>query len=86
MARASGRPLGAQHPPTYGAEIAKRVHTYATTINYAATISDITDLDLAYTPPSGSPWDANQLATINWQLQASPLQSLGRFGARPCGA
>jgi hypothetical protein len=36
------------------------------------TVDDIADLDLSYTPPLGSPWDAVQLATQNWSL-AHPL-------------
>jgi NADPH-dependent 2,4-dienoyl-CoA reductase/sulfur reductase-like enzyme len=56
--RGTGRLLGAQLLGHHGAEIAKRVDTYATAISYGATVADIADLDLAYTPPLGSPWDA----------------------------
>lgn len=65
--RATGRLLGAQLLGHRGAEIAKRVDTYATAISYGATVADISDLDLSYTPPLGSPWDAVQLAATAWR-------------------
>jgi NADPH-dependent 2,4-dienoyl-CoA reductase/sulfur reductase-like enzyme len=65
--RGTGRLLGAQLLGHYGAEIAKRVDTYATAISYGATVDDIADLDLSYTPPLASPWDASQLATSAWR-------------------
>ena len=65
--RTTGRLLGAQLLGHHGAEIAKRVDTYATAISYHATVDDIADLDLSYTPPLGSPWDATQLATTAWR-------------------
>ena len=64
--RATGRLLGAQLLGHHGAEIAKRVDTFATAISYHATIADIPDLDLSYTPPLGSPWDAVQVAATVW--------------------
>ena len=30
------------------------------------TVAGITELDLSYTPPLGSPWDAVQMATQAW--------------------
>jgi hypothetical protein len=48
------------------AEIAKRIDIYATAISYRATVADVTDLDLSYTPPPGSPWDAVQIAATAW--------------------
>jgi NADPH-dependent 2,4-dienoyl-CoA reductase/sulfur reductase-like enzyme len=65
--RTTGRLLGAQLLGSRGAEIAKRVDTYATAISYGASIDDIADLDLSYTPPLGSPWDAVQIATTTWR-------------------
>jgi hypothetical protein len=32
-------------------------------------IDDISDLDLSYTPPLGSPWDAIQIAAQAWTRQ-----------------
>jgi hypothetical protein len=33
------------------------------------TVDQVSDLDLAYTPPLGSPWDAVQTATQAWSAQ-----------------
>jgi NADPH-dependent 2,4-dienoyl-CoA reductase/sulfur reductase-like enzyme len=59
--------LGAQLIGHRGAEIAKRVDTYATALFHNMTIDALSDLDLAYTPPLGSPWDAVQAAAQTWQ-------------------
>ncbi|MGW1345648.1 FAD-dependent oxidoreductase [Kribbella sp. NPDC002412] len=64
--RDSGRLLGAQLVGTHGAEIAKRVDTYAVALQTGRTVEQLLDLDLAYTPPLGSPWDAIQLAAQHW--------------------
>jgi hypothetical protein len=34
-------------------------------------VDGLSDLDLSYTPPFGSPWDAIQLAAQAWSSQAS---------------
>lgn len=62
----TGRLLGAQLVGTRGAEISKRVDTYATALFHEMTVTGMTELDLAYTPPLGSPWDAVQMATQTW--------------------
>ncbi|MEP9383358.1 FAD-dependent oxidoreductase [Nocardioides cheoyonin] len=62
----TGRLLGAQLIGHKGAEVAKRVDTYATALFHQMTVTGITELDLAYTPPLGSPWDAVQMATQAW--------------------
>jgi len=62
----TGRLLGAQLIGTRGAEISKRVDTYATALFHEMTVSGMTELDLSYTPPLGSPWDAVQMATQAW--------------------
>ncbi|WP_426513402.1 hypothetical protein ACPPVO_24005 [Dactylosporangium sp. McL0621] len=67
--RSTGRLLGAQLLGHRGAEIAKRVDIYAIAISYAASVADITDLALSYTPPLGSPWDAVQAAALAWQRE-----------------
>ena len=64
--RDSGRLLGAQLVGTLGAEIAKRVDTYAVALQQGLTVEQLLDLDLSYTPPLGSPWDAVQLAAQAW--------------------
>ena len=64
-----GRLLGAQLVGTRGAEISKRVDTYATSLHHGMTVAAMSDLDLSYTPPLGSPWDAVQVATQAWERQ-----------------
>ena len=54
------------------AEIAKRVDVYATGIHHDMTVNALNDLDLSYTPPLGSPWDAIQLAAQTWTRQVHP--------------
>ena len=60
------RLLGAQLAGTIATETAKRVDTYATAIFNGMTIDQVSDLDLSYTPPFGSPWDAAQIAAQDW--------------------
>ncbi len=71
----TGRLLGAQLVGRYGTEVAKRVDTFATAIYAGLTVAHVSELDLAYTPPLGSPWDAVQIAAQTWetaQRLASP--------------
>ena len=58
--------LGAQLVGRLGTETAKRVDTFATALFAGLTIAGVSDLDLSYTPPLGSPWDAVQVATQAW--------------------
>lgn len=62
-----GRLLGAQMVGTRGAEIAKRIDTYATALHHGMTVAALSDLDLSYTPPLGSSWDAVQMASQAWE-------------------
>lgn len=64
-----GRLLGAQLVGTRGAEISKRVDTYATALHHGMTVAAMSDLDLSYTPPLGSPWDAVQMASQAWERE-----------------
>jgi len=64
-----GRLVGAQLVGTRGAEISKRVDTYATALHHGMTVAAMSDLDLSYTPPLGSPWDAVQIATQAWERE-----------------
>jgi NADPH-dependent 2,4-dienoyl-CoA reductase/sulfur reductase-like enzyme len=64
--RRDGRLLGAQLLGHYGAEVAKRVDVYATALYHRMTIDDLSNLDLAYTPPLSSPWDPIQQAALAW--------------------
>jgi NADPH-dependent 2,4-dienoyl-CoA reductase/sulfur reductase-like enzyme len=66
-----GRLLGAQLVGRLGAEISKRVDIYASALFHDMTVADIADLDLSYTPPLGSPWDAVQMAAQQWESKVA---------------
>ncbi|MDN5972576.1 MULTISPECIES: FAD-dependent oxidoreductase [Actinomycetes] len=63
----TGQLLGAQIVGTYGTEIAKRSDILTTAIFTGLTIPQLSDLDLAYTPPLAAPWDAIQATAQQWQ-------------------
>lgn len=71
----TGRLLGAQLIGARGTETAKRVDTFATALFHGMTIDDISQLDLSYTPPLGSPWDAVQMATQAWTRQHTTMSA-----------
>jgi hypothetical protein len=54
--RVTGRLLGMQFFGHQDAEIAKRVDIAAAPIFHSMTVDAVSDLDLSYTPPLGSPW------------------------------
>lgn len=62
----SGRLLGAQLVGHRSAEVSKRVDTYAAALFHSMTVEAMSELDLSYTPPLGSPWDATQMAAQAW--------------------
>ncbi|MCV7288158.1 FAD-dependent oxidoreductase [Mycolicibacterium wolinskyi] len=62
----TGTLLGAQLVGQRSAEVAKRVDTYATALFHSMTVDALSELDLSYTPPLGSPWDATQIAAQAW--------------------
>ena len=68
--RATGRLLGVQLYGHMNAEIAKRADIAATAIFHGMTVDEVSDLDLSYTPPLGSPWDAVQAGAQAWTRQA----------------
>lgn len=68
--RRTGRLLGAQLVGHREAEVAKRVDIPATAVFHEATVDAVSDLDLSYTPPLGSPWDAVQAAAQAWTRAA----------------
>jgi hypothetical protein len=47
-------------------EVAKRIDTAAIAIFQGLTVDQLSDLDLSYTPPLGSPWDALQVSAQAW--------------------
>jgi NADPH-dependent 2,4-dienoyl-CoA reductase/sulfur reductase-like enzyme len=75
--RSSGQLLGAQLVGHHDAEVAKRIDIPASALFHHMTVDGLNDLDLSYTPPFGSPWDAIQLAAQAWTRQA------GRSPAAP---
>jgi NADPH-dependent 2,4-dienoyl-CoA reductase/sulfur reductase-like enzyme len=64
--QATGRLLGMQLFGHARAEIAKRIDIAATAIYHGMTVDAVSDLDLSYTPPLGSPWEAVQIGTQAW--------------------
>ncbi len=65
--RKTNQLLGAQLVGHVSAEVPKRVDIFATAIHHAMSVDAVNDLDLSYTPPFGSPWDAVQLAAQEWR-------------------
>ena len=64
--RPTGRLLGVQLFGHRHAEIAKRIDIAATAIFHGMTMDGLSDLDLSYTPPLGSPWEAIQMGAQAW--------------------
>ncbi len=62
----TGKLLGAQLIGARGTETAKRVDTFAAALFAGLTVDGLSELDLSYTPPLGSPWDAVQMAAQAW--------------------
>ena len=76
----TGRLLGIQLFGHKHAEIAKRIDIAATAIFNEMTVDAISDLDLSYTPPLGSPWDAVQTGAQAW-MRKEPARRTGAPGA-----
>jgi len=64
--RTSGSLLGVQLFGHRHAEIAKRIDIAATAIFHSMAVDAVSDLDLSYTPPLGSPWEAIQMGAQAW--------------------
>ena len=69
--RRTGRLLGVQLVGHRHAEVAKRIDIAATAIFNEMGVDAVSDLDLSYTPPLGSPWDAMQLGAQSWTRGAT---------------
>jgi NADPH-dependent 2,4-dienoyl-CoA reductase/sulfur reductase-like enzyme len=69
--RRSGLLLGVQLFGHRHAEVAKRIDIAAIAIFSGMTVDEISDLDLSYTPPLGSPWDAVQGGAQAWVKSAT---------------
>jgi NADPH-dependent 2,4-dienoyl-CoA reductase/sulfur reductase-like enzyme len=72
--RGTGRLLGVQLFGHKHAEVAKRIDIAATAIYHGMTIDEVSDLDLSYTPPLGSPWDAVQMGAQAWARHLNASQ------------
>jgi NADPH-dependent 2,4-dienoyl-CoA reductase/sulfur reductase-like enzyme len=82
--QASGQLLGAQLVGHHRAEVAKRIDIPAGALFHHMTVDGLSDLDLSYTPPFGSPWDAIQLAAQAWtQARRSPAAAGPTPGVGP---
>ena len=68
--RPTGRLLGVQLFGHRHAEVAKRVDIAATAIFAGLSVDAVSDLDLSYTPPLGSPWDVVQAGAQAWLREA----------------
>lgn len=67
--RVSGRLLGAQIVGHRDAQVAKRIDIAAVALFDRTSVDRISDQDLSYTPPFGSPWDAVQVAAQAWSKE-----------------
>jgi NADPH-dependent 2,4-dienoyl-CoA reductase/sulfur reductase-like enzyme len=72
--RHTGRLLGVQLFGHRHSEIAKRIDIAAVAIFHSMTVDAVSDLDLSYTPPLGSPWDAVQAGAQAWVREVRPAQ------------
>jgi NADPH-dependent 2,4-dienoyl-CoA reductase/sulfur reductase-like enzyme len=75
--RTTGQLLGTQLVGHHNAEVAKRIDIPAGALFHHMTVDGLSDLDLSYTPPFGSPWDAVQLAAQAWTTQVARSPSAG---------
>jgi NADPH-dependent 2,4-dienoyl-CoA reductase/sulfur reductase-like enzyme len=73
--RATGRLLGMQLFGHKDAEIAKRIDIAATAIFNNMTVQEMSNLDLSYTPPLGSPWEAVQMGAQTWDREVRHLST-----------
>jgi|GEM_PF-1255669 hypothetical protein len=60
------RQYGQGNQQSRHAEVAKRIDIAAAAIFNKMTVDAMSDLDLSYTPPLGSPWDAVQAGAQTW--------------------
>jgi NADPH-dependent 2,4-dienoyl-CoA reductase/sulfur reductase-like enzyme len=73
--RRTGRLLGLQLYGHVHSEIAKRIDIAATAIFHGMTADGLSDLDLSYTPPLGSPWEAVQAGAQAWTREQRARRS-----------
>ena len=83
----TGRLLGAQIVGHWQSEVAKRIDVFASAIYHGITVEELNDLDLSYTPPLGSPWDAVQMAAQEWVSSAkaqNQIQETSKWENNAC--
>ncbi len=78
--RQGGRLLGVQLFGHRHAEVAKRIDIAAAAIFSGLSVENVNDLDLSYSPPLGSPWDAIQGGAQAWVRVNT--EGLGDHGTR----
>jgi NADPH-dependent 2,4-dienoyl-CoA reductase/sulfur reductase-like enzyme len=78
--RDTGRLLGVQLFGHRHAEVAKRVDIAAAAIFNGMTVDAFSELDLSYTPPLGSPWDAMQIGAQAWVRAVVSVRRSGEAG------
>ena len=71
----TGRLLGVQMLGALGTGVAKRIDTAAVALYHHTSVEELSDLDLSYTPPLGSPWDVLQAAAQAWASDSHPATS-----------
>ena len=71
----TGRLLGVQMLGAIATGVAKRIDTAATALYHHMSVEELSDLDLSYTPPLGSPWDILQVAAQAWKPSVHPASS-----------
>jgi NADPH-dependent 2,4-dienoyl-CoA reductase/sulfur reductase-like enzyme len=64
--RRMGRLLGAQIVGHRSAEVSKRIDIFAAALFSFLNVDALNDMDLSYTPPLSTPWDAVQVAAQAW--------------------
>lgn len=71
----TGRLLGMQLVGHKDGAVAKRVDIAAAALFAGLSVDQVSDLDLAYTPPLGSPFDAVQVAALEWSLRVRTAET-----------
>jgi NADPH-dependent 2,4-dienoyl-CoA reductase/sulfur reductase-like enzyme len=74
--RVTLRVLGAQMLGSVSGAIAKRIDVVAAGLFAGMTVDELSDLDLSYTPPLGSPWDPLQTAAQAWLSERAGSSSV----------
>ena len=78
--RRTGRLLGVQLLGHRDAQVPKRIDIPATALFHRTHVDGLNDLDLSYSPPFGSPWDALQVGAQTWLRELTLSQRAGGLG------